>query len=163
MQFKLVLVFMWCDLLLAVDQSLFYNPASKSFKLATPSQTLLTGSLANTIHTAFDLELTTSKRIHFRNEKVFLEVAESPNDNQVTCQSFHWNLSENNELIDCFDLNDHFWYGGSEMSDQQFWPINNQVGIIYSRLKFRQLIKTVASLTGDQLLRAICDGCLHKR
>ena len=154
---------MCCDLLLAVDQSIFYSSVSKSFKLVTPSQTLLTGSLANTIHAGVDLNLSTYKNIHFKNEKVNLEIvaSKSSRDSQVTCQSLHWKFSENKNLIDCFNLNGSFWYGGSEMSDQQFWPINNQVRHQTIFLHFRLLIKSFDILIGYQFIRALCRRCLH--
>ncbi len=126
---KLIIVIICFDLLLAVEQSIYFNPISKSLKIITSSQTILTGSLANTINSAVDLSFSTHNSIHFKNEKVHLEIvkSKSSDDGQVTCQSFQWKFSENKNLIDCFNLDNSFWYGGSEMSQQQFWPINNQV------------------------------------
>jgi len=50
----------------------------------------------------------------------------------ITCDNFNWNIinNQNNpafqEFDDCFSLDDASWYGGNEVSNQQYWPINKQ-------------------------------------
>lgn len=49
----------------------------------------------------------------------------------ITCDNFNWNIININdpaplEFDDCFSLDSASWYGGSEVSNQQYWPINNQ-------------------------------------
>ncbi len=52
--------------------------------------------------------------------------------NGITCNDYEWKIVKNwtnpafQEFEDCFSLTDASWYGGSEVADQQYWPINKQ-------------------------------------
>ena len=146
MLFKLIFAFvsnLLClsDSLLAFEQNIFYDSISKSFKLTAANRTVVSGSLANTLSArgGIDFEIDNNnigQSLFFSNEKIRLKVdTYLKEDEKITCQTFTWKFLDKtltatsgiDELIDCFDLKGSFWYGGSEMSDQQFWPINNQV------------------------------------
>jgi hypothetical protein len=83
------------------------------------------------------------KQFEFNNKKSIVEfrinLNEAKNDENITCTSFAWSFKNRQsklnsfeaeqEFEDCFKIDTSYWYGGSEMKNQQFWPINNQVKI----------------------------------
>lgn len=114
------------------SKNVFYNSSSKVFKLTKANRTILTGYLAqnlSTDHANVELKFGPDKFISLEFDRVRLEITASEHSDQITCQRFEWKLLEDGEqeLEDCFDLTQGDWYGGSEMENQQFWPINQQV------------------------------------
>lgn len=54
---------------------------------------------------------------------------ETKTQQNIECKSIEWSVKNNlnEEFLDCFNIEGSFlWYGGSEMQQQQYWPINNQ-------------------------------------
>ena len=81
------------------------------------------------------------KQFEFNYKRSIVEfrmnLNEAKSDEKITCTSFAWSFKNKQsklesfeteqEFEDCFKIDTSYWYGGSEMKNQQFWPINNQV------------------------------------
>jgi len=122
----------------AKRRTLFYhNPSTKAFIHLAPSSAkpVLTASIGITLPPATSIitkaieqdlyQLTFESNDDHVTTKLAIETTHSEGD--IQCRSVEWSNDQGKELIDCFDLTGSHWYGGAEMKDQQFWPINKQV------------------------------------
>lgn len=120
--------------------NLAYDSSTKSFTYSATntSKPILSGSLGNTLTSDQSSIITETLeadlfQLSFKTDfqATKLTVRRSLANNNVKCNNFEWSsssLSSAQGLVDCFDIQKgSFWYGGAEMSSQQFWPINDQV------------------------------------
>jgi hypothetical protein len=95
------------------------------------------------------------KQFTFNDKRSIVEfrinLNEAKSDKNITCTSFSWSFKNKQsklksfgteqEFEDCFKIDTSYWYGGSEMKNQQFWPINNQVNNFDNFLIFHKIHK----------------------
>lgn len=112
-----------------------YDSNTKSFTYSVTRKPILSGSVGNTLTSDQSSIITETLeadlfQLSFKTDlqTTKLTIRPSQANKNVKCNSFEWSSSSAQALVDCFDIQKgSFWYGGAEMSSQQFWPINDQV------------------------------------
>jgi hypothetical protein len=124
------------------NEQIVHDLASKKYAIIGPSkEKLLTGTLGNSLELNDYEKINIEKSNNGYNVKfkgkskiasIELSVNSKAKPNDITCTSYKWTVTNNDEKYanqefeDCFNLGDSYWYGGAESFDQQFWPINQQ-------------------------------------
>lgn len=105
---------------------------------------LLSGAFGNRLKDYSDYDIRSLndslKIINFQKKNSIIELSINSNKakigaENITCTTIRWRLKKQrkieqihqDEFEDCFKINSGYWYGGSEMNNQQYWPINKQV------------------------------------
>ena len=107
-----------------------YDLDSKEFTLTTKNgkKATLTGQLGiGRSEIKLVTHNSTTHQITFESS-IRLDIKSTPISDDITCTHHQWSSPHiSTQYEDCFSLNTSYWYGGSEMYDQQLWPINDQV------------------------------------
>ena len=117
-----------------ITKQLIYKQANKKIKLQ--------GSIGNRIdYSDYESIITKRKDLNkqltqfnaiSRAANIELTLSTKYEQDGIVCNDYDWKIVKTwtspafQEFEDCFDLSGASWYGGSEVADQQYWPINRQ-------------------------------------
>lgn len=118
------------------NEHISYNVSSKFLNIVVQNETLLSAKIGNSLpnHLNYEVvlnnEQSTVQIVNFKSqyESIELKVVMKEKED-IKCSEISWKTTSQSfsDFNDCLDITESFWYGGSEMKSQQFWPINDQV------------------------------------
>ena len=129
--FKLIFLLKLNEILaLQINNEISYDISSKRLKFLVKNETILSGTIGNSLSNDFKYEIVSNNEtlVNFKSKYNNVELkVKAKSYEDIRCSEISWRSKSSTEFNDCLDITESFWYGGTEMKTQQFWPMNDQV------------------------------------